>query len=475
MSNDLKLLIGGELVDGDSTMDVIDPAAGTPFMSVPRGSVRQAEQAIAAAKAAQPGWAALPLDERRACLVAFADAIHANADALTRMLVREQGKPLPEAAGEIAYTEAFIRHFTTLDLPVEVLQDDEVRRVELHRKPLGVVCAIMPWNFPVLLAAFKFPAALLVGNSFILKPAPTTPATSLMLGEMAKDIFPAGVFNVVTDLNDLGPTFTDHPDVAKISFTGSGATGKKVIAAAASTLKRVSLELGGNDASIVLDDVDVANVAPKIFSKAFMNAGQVCIAVKRVYAHSAIYDALCDELAKLADEAIVGDGLQQGTQIGPVQNAAQFEKAKSFLDSARREGRIIAGGEVTEGQGYFVRPTIVRDIEDGAMLVDQEQFAPILPIIKFDDVEEAVRRTNSSEYGLGGSVWSADRDRAYAIARRIESGMVWVNEHLDFAPHIPFGGAKQSGIGMELGAEGMLEFSQTAVINISKEPVVGHA
>ena len=239
MSEDLKLLIGGELVDGDSSMEVIDPATGAPFMTVPRGSARQIEQAIAAAKAAQPVWAALSLDERRDYLTDFADAIHANADALTRMLVREQGKPLPEASGEIAFTEAFVRHFTKIDLPIEVVQDDETRRVEIHRKPLGVVVAIMPWNFPVLLAAFKFPAALLMGNTFILKPAPTTPVTSLMLGQLAKDIFPAGVFNVVTDLNDLGPTLTNHPDVSKISFTGSGATGKKVMAAAASTLKRV--------------------------------------------------------------------------------------------------------------------------------------------------------------------------------------------------------------------------------------------
>lgn len=471
MFDDLKLLIGGELVDGDDVMDVIDPASGSPFMSVPRGSVRQAEQAIAAAKAAQPAWAAVSLVERRTHLNDFADAIHANAEALARMLVREQGKPLAEAAGEIAYTETFVRYFTTIDVPVEVLQDDETRRVELHRKPLGVVCAIMPWNFPVLLAAFKFPAALLMGNTFILKPAPTTPVTSLMLGALAKDIFPAGVFSVVTDLNDLGPTFTDHKDVAKISFTGSGETGKRVMAAAASTLKRISLELGGNDASIVLDDADVATVAPKIFAKAFMNAGQVCIAVKRVYAHSSIYDALCDALAKLADDAIVGDGLQQGTQIGPVQNAAQFAKAKVFLESAGREGRVIAGGQGVPGEGYFIRPTIVRDIKDGAKLVDEEQFAPILPIIRFDDVEDAVRSTNSSEYGLGGSVWSADRDRAYDVARRIDSGMVWVNEHLDFAPHIPFGGAKQSGIGIELSVDGMHEFSQTCVINIAKEQV----
>lgn len=471
MFEDLKLLIGGELVDGDAVMEVIEPATGASFTTVPRGSARQAEQAIAAAKAAQPAWAALPIDARRAALLTFADAIHEHAEVLTRTLVREQGKPMAEAAAEIAFTEAFIRHFTTIDVPVEVLQDDETRRVELHRKPLGVVCAIMPWNFPVLLAAFKFPAALLMGNAFILKPAPTTPVTSLMLGALAKDLFPAGVFNVVTDLNDLGPTFTDHPDVAKISFTGSGETGKKVMAAAASTLKRISLELGGNDASIVLDDVDVDTVARKIFAKAFMNAGQVCIAVKRVYAHSSVYDALCAALAKLADEAIVGDGLQQGTQIGPVQNLAQFEKAKGFLESAHREGRVIAGGAPAGGEGYFIRPTIVRDIADGAKLVDEEQFAPILPVIRFDDVQEAVRRTNSSDYGLGGSVWSADRARAYEVARQIDSGMVWVNEHLDFAPHIPFGGAKQSGIGTELSTDGMHEFSQTSVINIAKEPV----
>ena len=472
MAEDFKLLIGGKLVDGDASMDVIDPATGKLFMTVPRGSVRQAQQAVAAAKDAQPGWAALPLDKRRQHLAAFADAINANADALARMLVREQGKPLTEASGEIAFTEAFIRHFAAIDLPIEVLQDDEVGRVERHRKPLGVVVAILPWNFPLLLAAFKFPAALLMGNSFILKPAPTTPATALMLGNLAKDIFPAGVFNVVTDCNDLGPTFTEHPDVAKISFTGSSATGKKVMAAAASTLKRISLELGGNDASIVLDDVDVAKVARNIFSAAFMNAGQVCIAIKRVYAHSSIYDALCAELAKLADEAIVGDGLQQGTQIGPLQNAAQYAKAQSFLESASKEGRIIAGGEIAEGDGYFIRPTIVRDVEDGARLVDEEQFVPVLPIIKFDDIDDVVRKANSSEYGLGSSIWSADKDRAYEIAKQIDCGTVWVNQHLQFGPHIPFCGAKQSGIGIELSVDGMHEFSQTAVINIAKDPVI---
>jgi len=243
------------------------------------------------------------------------------------------------------------------------------------------------------------------------------------------------------------------------------------MAAAASTLKRISLELGGNDASIVLDDVDVAKVAPRIFAGAFMNAGQACIAIKRVYAQSGIYDALCAELARLADEAIVGDGSEQGTQIGPLQNAAQFEKAKSFLASAHRDGNVIAGGSAGDGEGYFMRPTIVRDIDDGTTLVDQEQFAPILPVIRFDDVNDALRRANKSDFGLGGSVWSSNSARALDVARQIESGTVWINQHIDLAPHIPFGGAKQSGFGVELAMEGVLEFSQISVINFSKEPV----
>lgn len=471
MSDIFKLLIGGELVDGDSSMEVIDPAIGTAFLSVPRGSQRQFDQAVAAAKAAQPGWAGKPLEERRARLLTLADGVRDGAGDFARTLVREQGKPLAEAQVEVGFTEGLIRYFASIDLPVDVLQDDDTHRIEVHHKPLGVVAGITPWNFPLLLAAFKFAPALLLGNSFILKPAPTTPVTSLMLARLARDIFPAGVFNVVTDLNDLGSALTTHPDIAKVSFTGSTDTGKRVMASAADTLKRVTLELGGNDASIVLADVDVTKVAPKIYAAAFTNAGQVCIAAKRVYAHSAVYDALCDELAKLADNAIVGDGLEQGAQMGPVQNAIQFEKAKEFLDSARRDGRVIAGGEVVEGQGYFIRPTIVRDIEDGAKLVDEEQFAPILPVIRFDEVDDVVERVNRSVYGLGGSVWSADFDRAYAVARKIDSGTVWINHHADLRPNVPFGGAKQSGSGTELGQEGFLEFSQTSVISIAKEPV----
>ncbi|WP_332769192.1 aldehyde dehydrogenase family protein [Phenylobacterium sp.] len=462
---DYRLLIGGELVDGDATMEVINPATEEVLAICPRGSERQLNAAVAAAKAAFKGWAKTPVERRRALVLALADAIEARTEEFARLLTQEQGKPLAESTAEISYTAAFLRYLAGLDLASRLIEDNETRRVEMRRKPLGVVGCIIPWNFPVLIVAFKAPLALIAGNTIVIKPAPTTPLTTLRLGELCAAIFPPGVVNIVTDNNDLGGVLTAHPDVAKISFTGSTETGKKVMASAASTIKRITLELGGNDAAIVLGDVDPKAAAAGIFGGATMNAGQVCLAIKRVYAHESIYDALCDELAVLADAAVVDDGLMQGVQIGPLQNKAQYEKVKGFLEDARADGRIIAGGVVEDRPGYFIRPTIVRDITDGTRLVDEEQFGPILPVISFTDAEEALERANASPWGLGGSVWSRDRARAYALACEMESGTVWINKHLDFGPNIPFGGAKQSGIGVEFAEEGLHEFTQLQVIN----------
>jgi len=330
-----------------------------------------------------------------------------------------------------------------------------------------VIGAIVPWNFPLVLIGLKLPAALLAGNTVVLKPAPTTPLATLRLAELLKDVLPAGVLNVITDANDLGAALTAHPDVRKISFTGSSATGKKVMAGAAETLKRITLELGGNDAGIVLDDVNPKTAAQGIFDGAFQNSGQVCIAMKRLYVHESIYDEMCDELAAIAKASVVGDGLEQGTQIGPLQNKMQFEKVKEILEDARKHGTILAGGEAPT-KGYFIRPTIVRDITDGSRLVDEEQFGPVLPVIKYSDPEDALARANASPYGLGGSVWSSNIDRALDFAERMDAGTVWVNKHIDLAPHIPFGGAKQSGIGVEMGEEGLAEFTQLQVINIAR-------
>lgn len=468
MSVELKMLINGKMVDGDHTLDVINPATGKTHKTVARASEAQAEAAVQAAKAAFPAWAATPLAERQAMLVKLADAIDANAEALARALTQEQGKPLEEAQGETAFTAIFLRYFATLELKSTVVQDDDELHIEAHYRPLGVVAGITPWNFPLLLGVAKIAPALAAGNTFVLKPAPTTPVTSLMVADLAKDIFPAGVFNVIVDQNDLGGFLTNHADIAKVSFTGSTATGKKVMASAASTLKRITLELGGNDAAIVLPDVNVAETAPKIFGTSFMNAGQICIAVKRVYVHESQYDEMCDAIAGLAKDHPVGDGLEQGTAMGPLQNAQQFEKAKGFLEIAKRDGKIIAGGEASTEGGYFIQPTVVRDITDDSPLVKDEQFAPILPIVSYADVDDVIARANATEYGLGGSVWSSNIEKATELAFKVDSGTVWVNHHLNFAPHIPFAGAKQSGIGVEFAEEGLAEFTQRHVISVSK-------
>lgn len=466
--SEFKLLINGQMVAGDSTMAVINPATEEPVATCARASKAQLDQAVAAAKAAFPAWSATSIDERRKVLVAIADAIQANIPELARLLTQEQGKPLADATGEIFGTSAFFRYFASLDLPARVVTDDATSRIEVRRKPLGVVGAIVPWNFPMILMAFKVPAALLAGNTVVLKPAATTPLSTLRFAELVKDLVPPGVLNVIADANDLGGEMTKHPDIRKISFTGSTETGKRVMASAADALKRISLELGGNDALIVMDDVDPKETAPKVYGAAMQNAGQVCIAAKRIYVHESIYDAMCDEFVKLANAAVVGDGLEQGTQMGPLQNKAQFDKVMGFIDSAKKDGKVIAGGTRKGDKGYFINPTIVRDISEGSQLVDEEQFGPVMPVIKYSDPKDAVARANASIYGLGGSIWAKDSDRAWDLAESMESGSVWVNKHADLQPHLPFGGAKFSGIGSELGEEGLKEFTQVQVLNMAR-------
>jgi acyl-CoA reductase-like NAD-dependent aldehyde dehydrogenase len=463
-----KLLINGEMVDGDLTMDVVNPATEEKLADCPRASESQLNAAVAAAKAAFPRWSKTAIDERKAVVLKIADVVEANAAELAQLLTKEQGKPLEDATTEVYGMAAFCRYFTSLDLPVEVLEDSEGRRVEVHRNPLGVVGAIVPWNFPLILMAFKLPPALIAGNTLVIKPAPTTPLSTLRIAELIQDVAPAGVINFITDANDLGAPMTAHPDVRKISFTGSTETGAKVMAGAAGLLKRITLELGGNDAGIVLDDVNPKEAAQKLFDSAFQNSGQVCIAMKRLYVHENIYDEVCDELASIANDTIIGDGLEQGTKLGPLNNKMQYDKVKALIEDAKKEGNVIAGGEFPDKPGYFIRPTIVRDIKEGSRLVDEEQFGPVLPVMSFADESEAIERANASAWGLGGSVWSANPERAYALAEQMDTGTVWINKHAELDPTIPFGGAKMSGLGNELGQEGLQEFTQQKIINMAK-------
>lgn len=466
MDHEFRMLIDGVLTPGVSMFDVVNPATAQPFAACPKADEALLERAIAAAKRAQPGWAATPVEERAALVLKLADALEARIGEFASLLTSEQGKPLDQAGYEIMGSVFTLRAFAAMRVEPKILREEGGNKVIEHRTPLGVVASITPWNFPLILLMNKLGPALVTGNTMVAKPAPTTPLTTLLFGELAKDILPAGVLNIVCDQNELGPLMTGHPDIAKVAFTGSTATGKKVMASSAGTVKRVTLELGGNDAAIVLDDVDARAVAKKVYQGAMTNAGQICVAVKRAYVPSIMYDEFCDELARLANEAIVDDGAKQGTTIGPVQNKMQYDKVTALIADAKTRGTVLAGGEPMDRPGYFIAPTIVRDLPEDALLVQEEQFGPVLPVMKYDDIADVIARANDSDYGLAGTVWGKDVARATAVAMQIDTGTVWVNQHLAIDANIPFRGVKQSGLGGELGEAGLLEYTQAHIVNI---------
>ncbi len=465
MDRQFRMLIDGELVEGASSFDVVNPATAEPFAQCPKADAALIDRAVAAAKRAFPAWAATPVEERATLIGKLADTLQARAGEFASLLTSEQGKPLDQAMYEVMGSVFTLRAFAAMRIEPTTLRNEGGNTVTEHRTPLGVVAAITPWNFPIILVMNKMGPALVTGNTVVIKPAPTTPLTTLLLGEICAEVLPAGVVNVVCDQNDLGHLLTGHKDIAKVAFTGSTATGKKVMAAAAAGVKRVTLELGGNDAAIVLDDVDAKFAAAKVYGSAMANAGQICVATKRAYVPAAMYDEFCDEIARLANAAVVDDGAKQGTTIGPIQNKAQYDKVNALLDDARSRGTVIAGGEQIDRPGYFIAPTIVRDLDDDAALVREEQFGPVLPVLKYSDIDDVIARANDSDMGLGGTVWGKDLVRATAVAKRIDTGTVWVNQYLAIDANIPFRGTKQSGLGGELGEAGLHEYTQAHIIN----------
>jgi acyl-CoA reductase-like NAD-dependent aldehyde dehydrogenase len=466
---DFSLLIGGKLVGGSGRLDVINPATGTVFAHAPAAGRAELDEAVAAAREAFTSWRGTSYSQRAELVRAFSQKLRERQSELAELLTREQGKPLSQSVAEIDRGAAQSDGMVTIEIPVEVLIDDAERHIELKYRPLGVVGIITPWNAPVNLALGPLVSALYTGNTVVLKPSPYTPLTTLKLGEIAREVFPAGVVNVLAGGDELGAWITEHPGIDKISFTGSVATGKKVAAAPAGTLKRVTLELGGNDPAIILDDVDPKAIAKKVFFASFVNSGQVCMAIKRIYAHEKIYDGLCSALVDEARNAKVGNGLDPDTQLGPLQNKMQYDKVREIIEETKRSGaRILCGGEIPEGPGYFIPPTLVTDIDEQSRLVQEEQFGPIVPILKFSDVEDAIRRANDTRYGLSGSVWTNDLERGKAIAERLEVGTAWVNQHRATSAFVPFGGAKESGLGRQYSIVGLKGYMEPEVISVAK-------
>ena len=471
--SDYSMLINGEAATAEHAIEVINPATETVIATVPEASLAQLDEAVAAARGALPDWSARSMDDRRALILKIADRLEENIGELAQLLSEEQGKPIEGFAGlgamfELGGSLAWIRYTASLDLPIEVIQDNDEARIEVHRKPVGVVGSITPWNYPLLITCWHIIPGLLSGCTVVAKPSEYTPLTVLKAMHLISDLLPPGVVNIVTGKGALGAAISSHSDIDKIVFTGSTRTGKRIMEAAADNLKRLTLELGGNDAAIVLPDTNVAEAAGKIFATAMINNGQTCAALKRLYVHEDIYDEMCDALAAIAGSVKTGPA-SESPDFGPIQNKMQYDRVCELAESARADGAtFLSGGEPMPGPGYFFPVTIVKDIPENSRLVQEEPFGPILPVVSFSDVEDALERANAVSVGLGGSVWSSDVPAAQKLASRLECGTAWVNNHAMIQPDAPFGGVKQSGVGVEFGRYGLVEYTNIQTLQISK-------
>ena len=469
MSRKYEMTIGGRSVPADDYREIRNPADTNEVVGLaPVGNTGHLDTAVSAAKEAFRSWRRTSSAERETACNAIADVIGENASELQELLTREQGKALKgmgsefEIGGCIGWTQ-----FTAgLGFEDKVIEDSERGRIVLHREPFGVVGSITPWNWPLLIAIWHVVPAIRAGNTVVIKPSPFTPLGTLRMFELVAEKLPPGLINVVSGGDELGAAVSEHKDIGKLVFTGSINTGKKIMSSASSTLKALTLELGGNDPAIVLDDTDVDKAVEGLFWSSMINSGQTCGAIKRLYVHDSIYERTCKALVAFAENIPMGDGMDANNLLGPLQNGRQFERVVDLTSDARKQGaRILCGGEPRGGDNYFYPVTFVADIEDGTSLVDEEQFGPVLPIIRYSDVNNAVRSANALEYGLCASVWGSDGQRTRNVAAELEAGTVYINKHAEIAPHVPFGGIKCSGLGVEFGQEGLEAYTTIKIIN----------
>ena len=456
------MTINGEAVVTKNTQPVYNPATRAVFAEVPDASKELLDDTVRAARQALEPWRNTPVSQRQSAMEGFADLLEAHSEELMTLLTREQGKPRAGAEFEVLGSVAWIRAIATQSLPDELVEETDERRVITRFTPVGVVGAIVPWNFPILLSIWKIAPALMAGCTLILKPSPYTPLCDLKMVELAQQAFPPGVLSAVSGGDDLGKWITSHPGINKVAFTGSTETGRHVMRSAADTIKRVTLELGGNDPAIVLPDVDAKAIAPELFWAAFQNNAQFCNVSKRLYIHEDIYDEVRDALVEFIEANIkVGDGTLEDTDLGPIQNSMQYGKVKDYFADCHANGyKFALGGKIDENaKGWFVPVSLVDNPPENSRIVQEEPFGPILPLLKWSDEDDVIARANDTIYGLGATVWGKDLNAVERIGSQLEAGTVWLNEVHQYSPFQAFGGHKQSGLGCENSLHGLMEYT----------------
>ncbi|KAI1416346.1 aldehyde dehydrogenase [Hypoxylon sp. FL1857] len=471
-------IIDGKLTDTAETRRTVNPSTLENNPASPVSTLEDVDKAVEAAKNAAKSWAQVPWSDRKKAIEAFTAAVEAQLDDFARMVVKEQGKPFPKAQGDVAIGIQHLRDFCQLTIPEEVLEKSDVHRVYTRYVPIGVVGAIIPWNYPVALPSGKIASALLTGNALILKPSPLTPYCSLKLAELGQRFFPPGVFQCLSGYDEVGPWLTEHPGIGKITFMGPTPAGKKVMESCSRTLKRVVLELGGNDAAVICSDFDPAKL-PLIAGLCFENSGQICVCIKRLYVHEDVYESVLAGIVEFVKKLKVGDGFEEGVTTPPVGNRAHFERVRELLADIEKSKLKIAIGSTKpvegagETTGFFFTPTVVDNPPDDSRIVVEEQFAPVIPILKWKDEDDVIRRVNDNPYGLGASVWTRDMAKAERISKQFQTGNVWVNTHAEIGAKYPWGGTKNSGIGVQAGVEGLKTYCnlQTFTVRSSSEYV----
>ncbi len=469
MTRKFDMTIGGESVAADSYVEVLNPANTTEVVGeAPVGTSEHLEQAIAAASGAFDSWRHSSDEDRVGACQAIAKVCTDNAEELAVLLTREQGKPLGGLGSnfELGGCAGWAGYTASLSIPDKVLEDSDDRHVVQTRVPLGVVGSITPWNWPLMIAIWHIVPGIRSGNSVVIKPSPFTPLSTLRMVELINEVLPPGLLNVISGGDELGAELTNHSGIDKIVFTGSIATGKKVMASAASRVTPVTLELGGNDAGILLPGEDPAKFVEGLFFGSMINSGQTCGAMKRLYVHENDLDATVEALVGFNSNIPMGDGMDESSLLGPLQNERQFKRVIELVEDAKAAGgTCVTGGEPTGGPNYFYPVTFVTGISDGVRLVDEEQFGPVLPIITYTDIDDAIARANGLEFGLDASVWGSDAAETARVAAQLEAGTVYVNKHADIAPNVPFGGIKCSGLGVEFAEEGLAAYTSIKIIN----------